>query len=170
MKIFRLALLPLLIVPLIEADEQRLLLSGFSVHETSRNQFGERYNALNAGMGYAYNRFEEYGQWYFHTNAMLLNDSFRNPQLIVGFGPALRFEHEIADASVGVAGFVGWKKLYEPDDRVGSTGKYGLMGGIAPAVSFYRGSYSLNLIYVPSIEIQDHDITGFLFGYFGWKF
>jgi hypothetical protein len=154
----------------LNAVEQRLLLTGITLHETSHNQFGNRYNAFNAGAGYEYNRFKEYNEWYFHTNAMLLNDSFRNPQFIVGFGHAMRFHHEHADTAVGLAGFVGVKKLYDRDDTVGTTGSYGLMGGVAPSLSIYRGDFSLNLIYVPSIEIQDHDITGFLFGYFGWKF
>jgi hypothetical protein len=164
------SLLLLLLVSLVHGNEQRLLLTGCSWHETSRDQFGERYNAFNAGIGYEWNRFETYREWYFTGNVMLFNDSFRHPQLTVGFGHAMRFEGDFVDTSVGLAGFVGVKKLYEADDRVGTTGKYGFMGGIAPAVSFYRGPWSLNLIYVPSVDIGDYDITGFLFGYFGWRF
>lgn len=162
-------LLPLFALSLL-ADEQRLLLTGFSVHETARNQFGERYNGLNGGLGYEYNRFEAYGAWYFTGNVMLFDDSFENPQLTVGFGHAMRFRGTLADTAVGLAGFVGIKKLYEHDDRTGSTGDYGLMGGIAPAVSLYRGDWSLNLVYVPSVKVSDYDLTGFGFAYFGWKF
>ena len=160
----------LLLTSISYGSEARLLLTGLSWHETSRDQFGERYNALNGGIGYEYNRFDAYNAWYFTGNVMLFNDSFRNPQLTVGFGHAMRFEGSVADIAVGLAGFVGVKKLYEADDRVGTTGEYGLMGGLAPAVSLYLGALSLNLIYVPSLTIGDYDITGFAFAYLGWRF
>jgi hypothetical protein len=157
-------------VTLLQAGEQRLLLTGISVHEKSHNQFGDRFNAWNAGIGYEKNTFEDYGKWYFTVNTMLFNDSFKNPQLTVGFGHAMRFDYETADVALGLAGFVGWKKLYDADDTTGHSGKYGLMGGVAPMVAVYHGKWSLNFVYVPSAKIKDRDITGFAFGYFGWKF
>ena len=69
----------------------------------------------------------------------------------------------------GLSGFIGWKKLYDDNDLSRDDGKYGLTGGIAPAVTFYYEKVSLNLMYVPSIHFKDVDITGFLFAYFSFK-
>jgi hypothetical protein len=163
---FLLMLLPLA----LPADERRILISGFSLHEHPRNQFGEPYNAFSAGAGYEYNFFDDFGKPYFSANLLLIKDSFYNPQLTLGFGHAVRFHQHYADTALGLSGFIGWKKLYDRDDRTKESGAYGVTGGIAPALSFYRGDLSVNFIYVPSVEIAGHDITGFLFGYFGWKF
>ncbi len=161
----------LLLLPLwLWAGESRLLLPGVSVHEDHENQFGEAYNGVNPGIGYEINDFRRYEQSYFTANVMLFSDSFSHPQLTVGFGHAIRFEGRYMDTAIGLAGFVGLKKLYESDDRTGRTGKYGLMGGVAPVVAFYRGDWSLNLLYVPSVEVGDYDLTGFAFAYLGWKF
>jgi hypothetical protein len=160
----------ILLSTLAYAGEHRLLLTGLSLHEHAHNQFGERYNAYNVGIGYEKNWFETYSRWYFTTNAMLFNDSFENPQLTVGFGHAKRFAFSTADVAIGLAGFVGVKKLYESDDHTGESGKYGLMGGLAPVIVLYRRDWSLNLVYVPSVKVRDYDLTGFAFAYLGWRF
>jgi hypothetical protein len=160
----------LFLSPFLHGGESRLLLTGLSIHEEPTNQFGDVYNAFNAGIGYEYNRFSAYEQWYFSGNVMLFKDSFYNPQLTVGFGHAIRFKGAWADVAAGIAGFLGVKKLYEPDDRTGDSGAYGVMGGAAPMIVFYRGNWSLNLLYVPSVRIDDFDLTGFAFAYLGRRF
>lgn len=150
--------------------ENRLLLTGLSFHEVRKNQFGETYNMTNTGFGYEHNRFTRYGEWYLAGNVMLMNDSFRNPQLTLGLGHAIRYRYELADLSVGAAGFVGWKKFYNHYDTDKSTGHYDLTGGVTPVVSLYRGEWSLNLIYIPTMQIGTYDITGFMFAYLGVRF
>lgn len=169
MKYLYLLLLPLLPLQLC-AEEQRLLLTGFTIHEHDNDRFGEKYNSFNYGAGYEYNFFTEYNKFYFSTNALVFNDSFKNPQLAVGFGHAYRFHTEFVDISAGVSGFVGVKKIYDDEDLTRDDGEYGFTGGVGPTLNLYYEDFSVNFVYVPGIKYKDLDTTGFLFTYFGYKF
>ena len=50
------------------AKEERIIISGFSLHEKTQDRFDEKYNAYNYGIGYEYNFFEEYNKLYFGMN------------------------------------------------------------------------------------------------------
>ena len=163
-------LLFLLLHFLLFADEQRLLLSGFSIHEHKYDRFGETYNVLNYGLGYEYNFYQQERELYFGMNALVLNDSFHNPQFSLGLGHYMRFDMGALQSAVGLSGFIGWKKIYDDNDLDRDGGKYGLTGGIAPALNFYYKNASVNFMYVPSFHYKDVDITGFLYTYFSWRF
>jgi len=166
MKYLMILLLPLVVF----ATEQRLLLGGFTIHERENDRFGLKYNAFNYGIGYEYNFFEKYNELYFGMNAMVLNDSFKNPQLSIGFGHSYRFDTGYVDTSIGLSGFAAIKKIYTADDVDRSGGTYRLSGGVGPNLVFYRNNMSANFIYVPSVKYKELDITGFLFMYFSYKF
>ncbi len=160
----------LLLAPLLlSADEQRLLLSGFTLHEKHDDRFGEPYNAFNYGLGYEYNFYQEPKRFYFATNVLVLNDSYENLQYTVGAGHYIRFDTLGFQSAVGLSGFIGWKKIYDDSDLDRSGGAYGLTGGIAPALNFYYRSVSVNLMYVPSFHYKEVEVTGFLYTYFSWK-
>ena len=162
----------ILLVPLLLfSNEQRILLSGFTIHEHSRDLFNEKYNAFNYGAGYEYNFFNDHDEIYFSGNILAINDSFANPKLIAGFGHYYRFDTGIIDTAFGLSGFVGWKKIYDEDiDLNRNEGKYGIMGGAGPVIMFYHKKFSVNFIYVPGIAYKELETTGFLFTYFGFKF
>ena len=163
---YLLFLLPLFIF----ANEQRILLTGFTIHEHENDRFGEKYNAVNYGAGYEYNFFTEYNSFYFSSNALIFNDSFENPQLAIGFGHAYRFDMGVVDLSLGLSGFIGAKKIYDDNDLNRDGGAYGLSGGVGPTLNLYYKDFSINCVYVPGIKYKDLDTTGFLFTYFGYKF
>ena len=164
--------LTILLFPLLLfSNEQRILLSGFTIHEHSRDLFDEKYNALNYGVGYEYNFFNDYNDIYFSGNILAFSDSFANPQLIAGFGHYYRFDLEIIDMALGLSGFVGWKKIYEEGVALNRDGGgYGIMGGAGPVAVFYYKKFSVNFIYVPGITYKELETTGFLYTYFGFKF
>lgn len=167
MKYFILALF----VPLfLFSNEQRILLTGFTIHEHDNDRFGEKYNAFNYGAGYEYTFFENYNEFYFASNVLVFNDSFQNPQLAIGFGHSYRFHTDYIDTSVGISGFVGIKKIYNDEDFNRADGNYGFTGGIGPTVNVYYKNFSINFVYVPGFKYKDLDTTGFLFTYFGYKF
>jgi hypothetical protein len=169
MKHFYLLLLPLL--PLqICAEEQRVLLTGFTIHEHDTGRFGEKYNSFNYGAGYEYTFFENYNEFYFTSNALIFNDSFENPQFAVGFGHSYRFDTGVIDIAIGLSGFLGVKKIYDDEDISRDDGEYGLTGGVGPTLNFYYDDFTVNFVYVPGIKYKDLDTTGFLFTYFGYKF
>ena len=151
-------------------NEQRLLLSGFTLHEKRDNRFGETYNAFNYGLGYEYNFYQEERKAYLGLNTLLLNDSYYNPQFTLAAGRYVRFDTGCLQSAVGLSGFIGWKKVYDDADNSRHGGRYGLIGGIAPALNFYYRDASINLMYVPSFHYRDIDTTGFLFTYFSWRF
>ena len=163
---YLLFLLPLFIF----ANEQRILLTGFTIHEHENDRFGEKYNAVNYGAGYEYNFFTEYNSFYFSSNALIFNDSFENPQLAIGFGHAYRFDLGVVDLSLGLSGFIGAKKIYDDSDLNRDGGSYGLSGGVGPTLNLFYKDFSINCVYVPGIKYKDLDTTGFLFTYFGYKF
>lgn len=152
------------------ANEQRILLTGFTIHEHDKDRFDEKYNAFNYGIGYEYTFFEAYNELYFASNTLVFNDSFENPQLVIGFGHAYRFHTKYIDTSVGISGFVGIKKIYNDVDLSRKDGKYGVTGGVGPTLNFYYKDFSINFVYVPGIKYKDLDTTGFLFTHFGYKF
>lgn len=152
------------------ANEQRVLLTGFTLHEGEHDRFGEEYNAFNYGLGIEYSFFENYQEVYFTTNALVFNDSFYNPQLAIGFGHSYRFDTGIIDTAIGLSGFVGIKKIYTDEDKSRADGYYGITGGVGPTMNFYYDDFSLNLVYVPSFSYKDLKTTAFIFGYFGYEF
>jgi len=166
MKYILLLLLPLFIF----SNEQKILLTGFTIHEHDNDRFGEKYNAFNYGAGYEHNFFNDYDEFYFATNVLIFNDSFKNPQLAIGLGHSYRFDTGMIDISIGVSGFFGVKKIYNDNDLSRNDGHYGLTGGLGPTLNFYYEDFSINFVYVPGFEYKDLDTTGFLFTYFGYKF
>ncbi|NOR56733.1 MAG: hypothetical protein GQ531_11085 [Sulfurovum sp.] len=166
MRYLLLFLLPLLLF----GNEQKVLLTGFTIHEHSTDRFDVKYNAFNYGAGYEYTFFEDYETLYFATNVLVFNDSFDNPQLAIGFGHAYRFDTGVIDTSIGLSGFIGIKKIYDDTDLSREDGGYGLTGGFGPTLNFYYEDFSLNLVYAPGIKYKDLDTTGFLFVYFGYRF
>lgn len=161
----------LLLFPLfVFANEQRILLAGFTIHEHTYDRFGEEYNDFNYGAGYEYSFFNDYKELYFATNALAFNDSFENPQFVIGMGHAYRFDTWAIDTAIGLSGFFGIKKIYTDDDISRDDGDYGFTGGLGPTVTFYYEDFSLNFVYVPGFSYKDIDTTGFLFAYFGYKF
>jgi len=161
----------LLLIPLfLCGNEQRLLLSGFAIHETKNNRFDERYNSVNYGVGYEYNFYQKAKRPYFGMNLLLLEDSYYNPQLTFGLGHYIRFGTGSLQSAIGLSGFIGIKKIYSDDDTDRSGGSYGLAGGIAPALNIYYKNASVNFMYVPSFHYKEVDVTGFLFTYFSWRF
>ncbi len=155
---------------LLFSNEQRILVSGFTIHEHSHDRFDEKYNAFNYGAGYEYNYFNNYNEIYFATNVLVLNDSFENPQLSVGFGHRYRFDIGVIDIALGLTGFVGWKKIYKNEDVDRSEGNYGITGGIGPSGALFYDKFSINFIYVPHFAYKELDTTGFLLTYFSYKF
>jgi len=154
----------------VYAEEQRILLTGFTIHEHDNDRFGERYNAINYGAGYEYNYFTEYNKIYFGMNGLIFNDSFENPQFAFGMGHAYRMHTDFIDISIGISGFVGVKKIYTDEDINRDGGSYGVTGGFGPTINFYYDNFSLNFVYVPGFKYKELDTTGFLFTYFGYKF
>lgn len=160
-----------LILPLsLFANEQKLLLTGFTIHEHDTDRFDVEYNAFNYGAGYEYTFFEAYESLYFSTNVLVFNDSFENPQLAIGFGHAYRFDTGMIDTSIGLSGFVGIKKIYDDTDLSRDDGAYGFTGGFGPTLNFYYEDFSLNCVYAPGFKYKDLDTTGFLFVYLGYRF
>jgi hypothetical protein len=166
MKYLLILLAPLLLL----GTEERVLVSGFTIHEHTFDRFGKKYNAFNYGVGYEYNFFENYNELYFATNVLLLNDSFENPQFSIGMGHYYRFNTGVVDTAVGLTGFFGMKKIYSDEDKSRDEGKYGFTGGFGPAVNFYYNDFSANFVYVPGFKYKELDTTGFLYLYFGYKF
>jgi len=161
----------LLLLPFtVFANEQRILLTGITIHEHDNDRFGEKYNSFNYGAGYEYTFFENYNEFYFTGNALIFNDSFENPQLAVGFGHSYRFDTGVIDTAIGLSGFLGIKKIYDDEDISRADGEYGLTGGVGPTLNFYYDDFTVNFVYVPGIKYKDLDTTGFLFTYFGYKF
>jgi len=170
-KVKKMKYLILLLLPiLVFSNEHRVLLSGFTIHEHSNDRFNEKYNALNYGLGYEYNFFQEYNKLYFGGNILVLNDSFENPQYTIGFGHYYRFDTGMIDTAIGLSGFIGYKKIYTDDDLGREDGKYKFTGGVGPSVHLYKNNFSINFMYIPSIKYKDFDLTGFLYTYFSYKF
>ena len=155
---------------LLFANEQRILLTGFTIHEHQYDRFGEEYNAFNYGGGYEYNFFDDYNELYFASNILVLNDSFKNPQLSIGLGHYYRFDLGKIDTAVGLSGFVGWKKIYTDEDLDRDGGHYGITGGLGLATTLYYKRFGVNFVYVPGVAFKDFDTTGFLFTYFSFSF
>ena len=166
MKYIILFLLPIFIF----SNEQKILLTGFTIHEHTNDRFGEEYNAFNYGAGYEYNFFTDYNKFYFATNILIFNDSFENSQVAIGMGHSYRFDTGVVDTAIGLSGFFGIKKIYTDEDLSRDTGEYGFTGGVGPTLNFYYEDFSVNFVYVPGFKYKDLDTTGFIFTYFGYKF
>lgn len=166
MKYMILFLLPLFIF----SNEQKILLTGFTIHEHTNDRFDEEYNAFNYGAGYEYNFFNNYNEFYFISNILIFNDSFENPQVAIGMGHSYRFDTGIVDVAIGLSGFFGTKKIYTDEDLSRDDGDYGFTGGVGPTLNFYYEDLSVNFVYVPGLKYKDWDTTGFLFTYFGYRF
>ncbi len=166
MKYMILFLLPLFIF----SNEQKILLTGFTIHEHTNDRFDEKYNSFNYGAGYEYNFFNDYNKFYFATNVLVFNDSFKNPQVAIGMGHSYRFDTGVIDTAIGLSGFLGIKKIYSDEDLNRDGGEYGFTGGVGPTLNFYYEDFSVNFVYVPGFKYKDLDTTGFLFTYFGYSF
>ena len=73
-------ILLLVLLSMCFADEHRLLVTGFTKHETSSRPDGEKFNEFNYGGGYEYTSFEDYDKFYFASNITVIRDSFDKPQ------------------------------------------------------------------------------------------
>lgn len=159
-------------VLICNADEHRLLLTGFTKHEVSHKKNGEEFNEFNYGAGYEYTTFEHYNELYLGTNLTALRDSYDEPQYTLSVSPNIRFElTEKISASVGAAAFVMYKKNNYKRNVSEEEAKYELVFGAAPLASLYYKRLSVNFAYVPSFSYDKYnmDIIGFAIMYFGWK-
>jgi len=152
----------------LHADDadRRLLFSGLTWHEKPQLDDGTKLNAFNLGIGYERDYFKAYKKRYYTYHVMLLNDSHNHPYLYLAGSEAVRFHASWFDTSVGLAGFVGIKKMRHP----GGEYQYAPIIGLAPVVSLYRDVYSLNFAYVPSLVYSEYKTIGFLYFYVGWQF
>ena len=159
----------LISIPLF-CDESRILITGFTQHELSTKDNGERYNDFNYGAGYEFTSFKRHDELYFATNFTLLKDSFDNVQYTISASPNIRFNlARDIDISFGVASFVMWKKDTFKRDVSEEDAKYDFLLGLAPLSSLYYRDFSVNFAYVPTLSHNSIDTIGFAIVYFGWK-
>lgn len=155
----------------IFASEHRLLITGFTKHETSHSASGYEYNELNYGAGYEYTTFEDYKELYWGTNITVLRDSYDEWQYTLSFSPNVRFRlNENTSFSIGAALFYMYKKDNYKNDVPPKTAEYDFLIGAAPMASLYYKDVSVSAAYVPSFSHDDIETTGFLIVYFTWKF
>ncbi len=160
-----------LLVTILNANEHRLLVSGFTKHEKSHRNNGDTYNEVNYGIGYEFTSFREYDELYFGSNFTALKDSMDEWQYTISASPNIRFKlSENSSVSIGVAAFVMVKKDNYKTDVLPEDAAYDLLGGVAPLSSFYYKDFSVNTAYVPSFTHGKIENVGFLIVYFGWKF
>lgn len=155
----------------LKSDERRLLISGLSLHEEPNNIMGNPYNSFSYGGGLEYNLFRSYNTPYLGANFLILHDSYHNTQYTAGSAIAIRFNHDIINSSIALAGFIGYKKLYQKssDGKV-DEGRYQIMGGMAPTISLYYRRVNINVIYFPSFEYKTTKMVGFAYLNFGIEF
>ena len=152
------------------ADENRILITGFTKHELSTKDNGERYNDFNYGAGYEYTTFNTYDEFYLATNFTILKDSFDEAQYTISVSPNIRFNlAKDFDLSFGAAAFVMWKKDTFKKGVSVQKAKYDLLLGVAPLSSLYYKDLSVNFAYVPTLSYKRVDTIGFAIVYFGWK-
>ena len=149
-----------------EDGARRLLFSGFTIHEKSHLDDGEKLNAFNFGLGYERDYFKDYKKMYYTYHVMLLDDSHKHPYLYLAGSGAVRFHGSWFDTSAGIAGFVGIKNMRHKNGEY----HYAPIVGAAPVVSLYKDKFTLNFSYVPSLHYSDYSTIGFLFIYAGWQF
>jgi len=167
----KLLLLLLLLSSFTFASEHRLLITGFTKHESSHSTSGYAFNEFNYGAGYEYTSYEDFNTLYWGTNVTVLKDSFDEWQYTLSFSPNIRFQlAKHTSISVGAALFVMYKKDNFKKDVPPRTSKYDFIVGAAPVASLYYKDVSISAAYVPSFSHEDIETTGFLIVYFGWKF
>lgn len=153
------------------SEEHRLLITGFSKHETSHSASGYEYNEFNYGAGYEYTSFEDYKELYWGANASVLKDSYDEWQYTLSISPNVRFQlSKYTSVSIGAALFLMYKKDYYKKDVPPNKAKYDFIGGAAPMASLYYKDVSVSTAYVPSFSHNNIETDGFLIVYFGWKF
>lgn len=164
-------MLLIFLTSIVSANENRLLISGFTKHEQSTRPDGYSYNEFNYGLGYEFTTFKEYDELYLGTNITALKDSFDEWQYTLSVSPNIRYKlsKDLA-ISIGVASFVmlkkdNYKKGVSPEEA-----QYDFLVGAAPLSSLYYKDFSANFAYVPSVSFGDLNAVGFLIVYFGWTF
>jgi len=155
----------------LSANEHRLLISGFTKHEDSHRDNGDRYNEFNYGAGYEFTTFEDYKEFYLGSNVTVLKDSFDEWQYTLSISPNIRYKlaKDLA-ISIGIASFVMLKKDNFKKGVTKEEAEYDWLVGAAPLSSLYYKDFSMNFAYVPSVSFGDLDTVGFVIVYFGWKF
>jgi len=163
-------LLFLFLISLLVANEHRLLLTGFTLHENDYSDSGEKFNEFNYGAGYEYTTFKNYDELYFATNITILKDSFSATQYTLSGSQNIRYELIYGvDISIGLALFIMYKEEnYRLQPEGGEVG-YGFIPGAAPLASIYYKDFDVNVAYVPSFKYEEIATTGFMIVYFGWK-
>ncbi len=153
------------------ANEHRLLISGFSIHDKPTTSSGVAFNSLNYGLGYEYTDFSHYDRFYLASNFTVLEDSFYYTQYTLSASKNIRFKiNEDISVSLGLAMFAMIKKDTISPTTLGSDPQYILIPGAAPLSSIYYKDLTLNFAYVPTIKDPQINITGFLIVYFGWEY
>lgn len=152
----------------IRADDapRRILISGATWHDKERLDNGEKLNTYNIGIGYERDYFKEYKKLYYTYHVMLINDSHRNPYIYLAGSKSVRFQHSRIDTSLGIAGFVGIKKMRYHDGKY----RYSPIVGLAPVASVYVADFTLNFTYVPGMNFGPYETIGFMYMYAGWQF
>jgi len=158
-----------LILELVSSNEHRLLLTGFTKHETPKRPNGQTWNEFNYGGGYEYSTFKEYGKLYYSSNVTILEDSFNYKQYTLSSAPSVRYKlSENFTGSIGLAFFVMRKKETYLKHTVGDPIDYGIIPGAAPIAILSYKKFTMNLAYVPSISAGNIHSIGFAILFFGW--
>jgi len=159
MKAATLILLATLLLGLLplHADDapRRLLISGLTWHDKKELDDGTKLNPYNIGIGYERDYFKEYKKFYYTYHVMLINDSHRDPFIYLAGSKSVRFHLARMDASIGLAGYLGFKNMRHNDGSY----HYSPIVGLAPVASGY----------IPGINYGSFKTIGFLYMYLGWR-
>lgn len=154
---------------MIYAGEHRLLLTGFTKHETSNQPNGQSWNEENYGAGYEYTSFTKYDQLYYSSNITILEDSFNFKQYTLSTAPTIRYKlSQNRSFSIGLAFFLMAKRETYLKNYSSIKPDYGIIPGAAPLAIFTYKKMTLNFAYVPTVSVGNIESIGFGIVYFGW--
>ena len=159
----------LMLLLISHANEHRLLLTGFTKHETTNQPNGKAWNEENYGGGYEYTTFTDYNKLYYSSNVTILEDSFNYKQYTLSSAPTIRYKlSENTSASIGLAFFLMAKRETYLKNYSSNKPDYGIIPGAAPVAIFTYKKMTINFAYVPTVSIGKIESIGFGIVYFGW--
>jgi hypothetical protein len=136
-----LALIGLLTVGTVHANEWSLLVNGKSIHLGV--PVNSNLNEGNWGLGVQYDWIRENSNWVPFATASGFKDSNNNPSYYAGGGLVYRFKFEDVHFDAGLVGFVMTREGYKNGDP---------FLGALPALSVGTKHVALNFTYIPKIE------------------
>jgi hypothetical protein len=105
------------------------------------------------------------------SNISVLKDSFSEWQYTLSVSSNMRFRlNQELSLSLGVAGYVMYKKDNYKNNVSKEKAEYDFIGGLAPLGSLYYNDFSVNFAYVPSFSYKELEVVGFAIVYFGYRF